>query len=212
MKKMQKCTWAICLSLCLSVLVVSGCCTTAHQGAATEAAPAPATLVASGVPAWMGAPEADGKITAVGYASPSTIPEVGKARAENDLFNKLARAISVNVAVRLKDLVEDHPVLNDPQLSYSHMFFQKVSDQITRKQLNAPFLKEIWVDADGKCGVAGMIYAYGWIGDPCVASNALREASALLKVQAMRTDLSEKAKADLEQLIIEMNAEADKLE
>lgn len=203
---MKKSIWAIFLSLCLSVLLVSGC-VTSNTGTVTRTGPP-----ASEVPAWMGDPAIDGKIVAIGIASPSVIPEVAALRAENDLFNKLARSISVNVTVRLKDLVEDHPVLNDPKLSYSHIFFQKISDQVTKKELAAPFVKEIWVDVNGECGAPGMVYAYGWIGDPCVASNALKEASTLLEVQALRGDLSEEAKEDINKLIIEMNAEADRLE
>lgn len=213
MARNSKAVEILCLIVGISILVISGCATTANKKLAREYSVTRAR-VKYHIPTWMKEPlpyKSDG-IEAIGAASPSIVPEVPRTRAENDLYNKLARTIDTHVAARIKDMVEDHPVFEDLDLSHSELFYQKVSDQITKQHLRGAFVSEVWTDKEGLFGAKGMVYAYGWILRPQAESMGLRDAADTLRKRALRMKLSEKAEKKTNRLIEEMYKKADELE
>ncbi len=205
-KTMSKEVKVVCLILCFSVLVISGCATL-NKGLAKA-------KVKSYVPDWMREPLTYKLCTieAIGMASPSIIPEVAMARAETDLYNRIARAIDLHVTSRVKDMVEDHAVFEDPGLSHSYILHERISDQVTKKHLKRPFLSEIWTDRDGIFGAPGMVYAYGWVERARVLPAALRSMADVLKERKVRLKLSEEAAKDLDKMIEGMYKKAEELE
>lgn len=212
MNRISRKVRVVCLILSVSIVAMSGCATTqkrlAREYSITKA------KIQYHIPTWMKEPlpyKSDG-IEAIGAASPSVIPEVPRTRAENDLYNKLARAIDTHVAARIKDMVEDHPVFDDLDLSHSELFYQKVSDQITKQHLRGAFVSEVWTDKKGLFGAKGMVYAYGWILRPKAESMGLKDAADALRKRALRMKLSEQAEKKTNRLIDEMYKKADELE
>lgn len=206
MKKISKEVKVVCLLLCLSVLVIPGCATIGKG--ITKA------KVKGYVPAWMRQPleyKLD-TIEAIGIASPSIIPEVARARAETDLYNRIARRIDLHVTSRVKDMVQDHAVFEDPGLSHSYILHERVSDHLVKKHLKRPFLSEIWTDTDGIFGVAGMVYAYGWVEQARVLPAALRDIADVLRDRKVRLKLSKEAEKDLDKMIRGMYEKAEELE
>jgi len=145
-------------------------------------------------------------------ASLSVVPEVARTRAENDLYNKLARAIDTHVTARIKDMVEDHPVFEDLKLSHSEVFYQKISDQITKQHLRGAFVSEVWTDKEGLFGAPGMVYAYGWILKPQAEAMGIKDAADTLRKRILRMKLSEQAEKKADRLIGEMYEKAKELE
>ena len=187
------------LMLCCSVLLVAGCKTVNLTGSA---------------PSWMRKPlpQRDDVIDAIGIASNSIIPEVARQRAKVALYTEIAKRIEIHVTTRVKDLVEDHAVFEDAGLSHSHILYQRVTDQITKRCLRKPFVSEVWVDTKGRYGEAGMVYAYGWIKKAESVSMGLRNVADVLRERKVRLKLSEAAERDLNLLIEEMYEKADEIE
>jgi len=204
-----------CLILSLSILCITGCATTRRQQRRLEKEHnLTKTEIQCHIPKWMKEPlpyKSDG-IEAIGVASLSVVPEVARTRAENDLYNKLARAIDTHVTARIKDMVEDHPVFEDLKLSHSEVFYQKISDQITKQHLRGAFVSEVWTDKEGLFGAPGMVYAYGWILKPQAEAMGIKDAADTLRKRILRMKLSEQAEKKADRLIGEMYEKAKELE
>ena len=190
------------LILCFSVLLISGCATIGK------------IEQSSYVPEWMKQPlsERDDVIHEIGVASPSIIPEAARGRAEADLYARITKRMGVYVTARVKDLVEDHPVYEDTGLSHSHIFHQRITDQISRSRLIRPFVSEVWVDKTGRFGVAGMVYAYGWVREAESVSMGMRKVADLIRQRKERMKLSKETEKELDLLIEDMYEKADELE
>ena len=190
------------LILCLSVLLISGCATIGK------------TQQSNYVPEWMKKPlsERADVIDAIGIASPSIIPEAARGRAEADLYARITKRMGVYVTARVKDLVEDHPVYEDTGLSHSHIFHQRITDQISRSRLIRPFVSEVWVDKTGRFGAAGMVYAYGWVREAESVSMGIRKVAELIRQRKERMKLSKETEKELDLLIEDMYKKADELD
>ncbi len=190
------------LVLSFSVLLISGCATVSKGQQAMY------------VPEWMKKPLTDrgDVISAIGIASPSIIPEAARGRAEADLYAKITKRMGVYVTTRVKDLVEDHPVYEDAGLSHSHIFYQRITDVISRSSLSTPFVSEGWVDRVGRFGEPGMTYVYGWIRKAEPMAMGLRKVADALRARRMRMKLSRETGKELDLLIEEMYEKADELE
>ena len=209
---MKKAKWIV-LSI-VGIFLVSGCSHSRTIRRLNKDYKIAVTQVKHRIPEWLKEPltEKADKIEAIGVSSSSIIPEVARSRAQNDLYNNLARSISTYVAVRVKDMIEEHPVYQDLELSYSQVLYQKISDQVSKRELNNIMISEIWIDKDGIFGSKDLTYAYGWINRQRAEADGLKALEAKLKKDKIRIKLSKKTEKKMDRLIEELYKKAAELE
>jgi len=167
------------------------------------------------IPEWLKEPITEknpDKISAIGIAGHSIIPEISRTRAQNDLFNNLARSASTHVTVRLREFIEDHPVFQELALSQSQLIFQRISDQVSQRQLNNVIVSDFWIDKKAIFGSKDLTYCYGWINRNKAEADGLRALAAKLKKDKIRMKLSKEAEEKLNNLIKDMYKKAAEIE
>jgi len=209
---MNKVKWIV-FSM-IGIFLVSGCSHSRTIRRLNKDYKITVTEVKHHIPEWLKTPltEKADKIEAIGVASSSIIPEVARSRAQNDLYNNLARSISTYVAVRVKDMIEEHPVYQDLELSYSQVLYQKISDQVSKRELNNIMISDIWIDRYGIFGTKDLTYAYGWINRQRAEADGLKALAAKLRKDKIRMKLSKQAEEKLNNLIEDMYKKAAELE
>jgi len=167
------------------------------------------------IPGWLKEPITEknpDKISAIGIASPSIIPEVSRSRAQNDLYNNLARSVSTHVTVQLREFIEDHPIFQELDLSRSQLIFQRISNQVSQRQLNNIVVNEYWIDKKGIFGGKGISYCYGGINKAGAEVDGLNAFAKKLKKDKIRMKLSKEAEEKLNRLIENMYKRAAEIE